>query len=260
MKVDDETAVAVVVLQTEAIVVNADGSYSVPGTAKGTTKKTDWLRSVPPRLRYGSDWLPLTLKTHSAAPLAGSDTLGSFKQVEFSWAGPAANTSDLFRTSIRVYEASGVVVFGQNFSGNITTDGRLGSDSPASWWPAFDHAPAAPPLGFLGFSGCMSGGADVGSFSPALPLAAKANKDSDRAEVDPGGALSMASCKTGAVAQEWKLLAEVEGGAADAVGCSSDATSCMFENEGNKKCLQISHCATTDVSPPRAPQAVCRCV
>lgn len=105
--------------------------------------------------------------------------------------------------------------------------------SPLSWWPAFDHTSDAPALGYLGFSGCMSGGADLGLFKPSAPAAVESDRAA--AAVAGGGVLTMAPCKAGAVGQDWKLSAE---GGTTAV-CSTGANSCMFENQGNQKCLQI---------------------
>eukprot|EP01052_Picozoa_sp_SAG31_P052320 SAG31_NODE_12861_length_911_cov_0.958128_1_plen_117_part_00 len=77
-----------VLLQTSQIVVNADGSYSVPVDGK------PWLQSVAPRLRIGSEWSELSLKTSGGAVTSsGSDSLGDFKRVDFSWTARSASAT-----------------------------------------------------------------------------------------------------------------------------------------------------------------------
>ena len=166
----------------------------------------------------------LTLKTHSGVAVSGTDSLGSFKRVDFEWAAVSVE----FATSVRAYD-SGVVVFAQNFSTGLTADGRLGTDSPLSWWPAFDHAETAPELGYLGFSGCMSGGADVGPFRPAPP-ATEAMEETAPAPAPSN--LSLKPCKAGVAAQEWTFLADA--GETDAAACREGAA-------GSDKNAQRTH-------------------
>jgi hypothetical protein len=242
LKLDDDAAP---LLQTAAITVSSDGSYAVPGAdGKG------WLTSVPPRLRSNSTWLELSLKQHQS-PVSGADNLGEYHAVEFTWAGGSTE----WVTSVRVYNKTGVVVFGQNFTETVSTDGKVGKDSPLSWWPAFNHAADAPALGYLGFSGCMSGGVDVGSFNTDLQQAPKTiqasggEADSTHDQLDGGGGsnLKLSTCKKGNEQQQWKFLAiGSSDGEVEAEVCNSDAKSCMVENEGSHQCLQLSHCATTD--------------
>eukprot|EP01052_Picozoa_sp_SAG31_P051855 SAG31_NODE_12514_length_936_cov_0.918757_1_plen_281_part_10 len=106
-----------------------------------------------------------------------------------------------------------------------------------SWWPAFDHAESAPTLGYLGFSGCMSGGADVGVFGPAPA-------EEDAAPAPPPTGLSLRPCESNTTSQKWKFLAD--NAEANAAACAKGAAECMIENEGNHQCLQISHCSTAD--------------
>lgn len=226
IKSDDEDAPTTPLLKTSTIVVNSDGSYSVP------VDGTEWLQSVAPRLRLNSTWEPLLLQSHTP-PQDGTDTLGNFERVQFAW---TAGTSMQLTTSIRVYE-SGVVVFGQNFTTKLTTDGRAGKDSPLSWWPAFDHSKSAPKLGYLGFTGCMSGGAHVGRFEPATAGAEEQEEDKGVSN------LSLKPCKAGLASQAWKFVSD---GGADAAACAKGAAKCMVENEGSRLCLQISHCSIAD--------------
>ena len=193
-----------------------------------------WLKSVPPRLRTGSAWSALSLRAPAAAPTSGSDTLGKFKRVDFTWTATTSSRADL-ATSIRVYD-SGEVVFQQTFLNNITTDGRLGSSSPLSWWPAFDHAASAPQLGYLGFSGCMSGGADIGTFN-------RAAEEGEHTVAPSPPNLRLVPCKENTTSQEWKFLST---GDADTSACAQEAERCMVENEGSRQCLQLSHCSTAD--------------
>jgi hypothetical protein len=229
--VEKTSAAQRVVLRTADIVVHADGSYFVHNAIDGKV----WLKSVPPRLRIGSAWSALSLKAPAAAPASDSDTLGKFKRVDFTWISTASTSEDL-TTSIRVYD-SGEVVFQQTFLNNVTTDGRLGSSSPLSWWPALDHAASAPPLGYLGFSGCMSGGADIGTFNHA------AEAEGTRVEAPSQPNLSLVPCKANLTSQEWKFLSADD---ADAAACAQNAERCMVENEGSRQCLQVSHCSMAD--------------
>ena len=201
---------------------------------------------MPPRLRSGSSWLPLSLKSHTEA--TGTDALGSFKRVDFVW--DAASTS--FLTSVRVYEVTGVVVFAQNFTQTITSDGKVGSDSPQSWWPAFNLGAAAPELGYLGFSGCMSGGADVGAFRPASPA-----RTEETAIARSTSNLSLKPCEANQTSQLWKFLAM--SGEGEAAACSPGAKECLVENEGSQKCLQISHCSTADGASISADVSCSKC-
>ena len=219
---------SVPVLQTPTIRVDDDGSYYVflgqeeeAAPEREGVQTVQWLSSVAPRLRNGSGWLaPMRAHLTTERPTSGSDALGAFRSVSFAWAVAGGGVSTGWVTSVRAYE-SGTVVFGQNFTKAIVTDGRLGADTPLSWWPAFS-AGASPALGYLGFTGCMSGHATSGKLQQSqqqpLPMSQ-----------ETGGLLKLSACEASpSKAQQWTFI---EGG--------------MVKNEGVQECLQLSHCGTS---------------
>ena len=220
---------APVLLQIATVWVDADGSYSIYKAGAGASQGAQWLASVSPRLRNGSAWLPpMTATPTTPAATAGSDALGDFQSVAFAWA--ANGISSGWVTSVRAY-ARGDVVFAQNFTKAVATDGRLGVDTPLSWWPAFSTGGAvggttpAPALGYLGFSGCMSGHAESGTFGKP---AARAGATAAAPLASSSSNLKISGCKPGTKAQEWEFIEEG-----------------MVKNDGLQECLQLGHCATT---------------
>jgi hypothetical protein len=166
-------------LSSDLVQIFANGTYLVAfpgaGGAPDASAFAPWLSSSPAMLYTNGNWSTPSVATTSG-PTAGSDALGEFRRVDFAWSGVA------WASSIRVYGS--FLVFGQNYTaalehGRAPTAGGLGAgmhglgkDRPQSHWPAFSDPlpPSAPPLAYLGFSGCMSGRVETGPFpSPATP-------------------------------------------------------------------------------------------
>ena len=163
-------------LSSDFVQIFANGTYLVAFPGASAFAFAPWLSSSPATLYTNGNWSTPSVATASG-PTAGSDALGEFRRVDFAWSGVA------WASSIRVYGS--FLVFGQNYTaalehGRAPTAGGLGAgmahglgkDRPQSHWPAFSDPlpPSAPPLAYLGFSGCMSGRVETGPFpSPATP-------------------------------------------------------------------------------------------
>lgn len=173
-----------IVLSTDIVQIFANGSYRVGVPGSQTTDDqglssaepfTAWLSSSAATLISDGNWTTPGVSAVTG-PSPGSDALGSFKRVDYSWSGLS------WTSSIRVYES--FLVFQQNYTSSLdhrsaglaSLDAKLpGKDKPQSHWPAFSNPipQTAPPLGYLGFSGCMSGRVETGMFpSPETPAPA----------------------------------------------------------------------------------------
>eukprot|EP01052_Picozoa_sp_SAG31_P006742 SAG31_NODE_313_length_17858_cov_34.811307_8_plen_591_part_00 len=170
------------ILGNGLIQIFADGAYSVGFSADGE-HFVPWLASSPARLFSGGNWSVPTVSSVSG-PVTGIDSMGAFQRVDFSW------TREEWTSSVRVY--SSFAVFQQNWTAPLlhtissepddvgsSTWKLPGKDKPQTHWPAFANPlPAtAPPLGYIGFSGCMSGRLETGRFpSPETPPPPPKNK------------------------------------------------------------------------------------
>lgn len=202
---------------------------------------------APSSLFRGGNWSDLTL-IGTAGPTNGTDPLGDHIRVDFQWA--LAGTADtVWETAILVFPDVGVdvgtglldglVIFEQTFSAGIVSTGKVGADHPQSMWPAFaDHpaeASSVPALGFLSFRGVMSGGVVAGTFGDGGDSAGVAATTAvGLASATEQSNLLVERCGSSSN-QSWKFLS---GGSSSSGG--------LLENVGNRRCLQLGHCALDD--------------